>query len=186
MKRCDVVLQTPLLSNHPAFCFLSPSWNCRAAPGPALLCGKSHVQVDCVTPSAIKTGRKEGAPGLRLGKESLVLLNADPLWSHHGAVPAALDSLCSFLGNIKLGKGVKPQINEGWTLELATRSVIQSAWQVLGIKILMFLQDDIKYPEKYLPFMGRMSRLVGGLGLHWVSKLDFSELKWRWNSSGLA
>lgn len=65
-------------------------------------------------------------------------------------------------------------------------SVIQYPWQVLGIKILVFLQDNIKCPEKYLPFMGRMSYFVGGTGLGLVSKLDFSEMKLKLNPSVLA
>lgn len=50
----------------------------------------------------------------------------------------------------------------------------------------MFLQDKIKCPEKYLPFMGRMRHLVGGLGLRLVSKLDFSEIKLKLSPSVLA
>lgn len=55
------------LTIHPS-CFLSPSWNCRAAPGPTLPCGKSHVQVLCVTPSAVKTWEQGGSPGAQTGK----------------------------------------------------------------------------------------------------------------------
>lgn len=106
-------------------------------------------------PRLSKPGGMKGAPGSDRERRALCYSTLTPCDHVTGLCQQLWQSV--LFSNIKLGKGVKAQVEGGWTSEFAMVSGIQYPWQMFGTKILMFLEDNIKCSETYLPFMRRMS-----------------------------